>query len=55
MFIPDYKVTGVDVRRKVGETVTVKCKEDFQLFTMDKWDSNSTDNTLNIICAPSLE
>ena len=36
VFIPDYRVTGADVERSVGETVTVNCAEDHQIFTEDR-------------------
>ncbi len=46
-------MTGVNVTRTVGEMVFVNCAKDHQFFSQDKWDSNSTDNTLSARCKPN--
>ena len=37
---------------QVGEYVNVTCVNPIKLLTEDKWDGNSTDNYLHIICRP---
>ena len=55
MFIPDFKVTGAETERAVGETVTVNCAEDHQIFTRDLWDDDESDNTLTFTCKPDKD